>query len=147
VQQNSIFGFLGPNGAGKSTLLRLIAGLEEISSGEIAIAGKVVNQLEPADRDIAMVFQNYALYPHMTAYKNMAFGLTLRQMSKSEIDVRVREAAEILGITNDQLQRKPKELSGGQRQRVVIGRAWCFSRSYCSPMNQSRCWMSQFAQV
>jgi sn-glycerol 3-phosphate transport system ATP-binding protein len=112
---------LGPSGCGKSTLLRLIAGLEEISSGEIAIAGRVVNRLEPADRDIAMVFQNYALYPHMTAYKNMAYGLKMRGMPKDEIDRRVRSAAKILEL-DALLDRKPRQLSGGQRQRVAMGR-------------------------
>lgn len=112
---------LGPSGCGKSTLLRMIAGLESITSGEIAINGKVVNDLEPAKRDIAMVFQNYALYPHMTVYKNMAYGLKIRRMPKQEIDKRVRGAAQILGL-NDYLERKPRELSGGQRQRVAMGR-------------------------
>ena len=115
--------FVGPSGCGKSTTLRMVAGLEEISSGKISIDGRVVNDVPPKDRDIAMVFQNYALYPHMTVYKNMAFGLMLRKYPKPEIDQRVREAAQILGITDDQLQRKPKALSGGQRQRVAVGRA------------------------
>jgi multiple sugar transport system ATP-binding protein len=101
----------------------MVAGLEEISSGTISIDGKRVNDVPPKDRDIAMVFQNYALYPHMTVYKNMAFGLMLRKYPKAEIDQRVREAAQILGITDEQLQRKPKALSGGQRQRVAVGRA------------------------
>jgi len=114
---------VGPSGCGKSTTLRMIAGLEEISSGDIFIDGQRVNDVAPKDRDIAMVFQNYALYPHMTAYKNMAFGLMLRKYPKTEIDARVREAAQILGITDDQLQRKPRALSGGQRQRVAVGRA------------------------
>ena len=105
---------LGPSGCGKSTLLRLIAGLEIITAGEIAIDGKVVNKLEPADRDIAMVFQNYALYPHMSVYKNMAYGLKIRRMPKREIDKRVRSAAKILELT-DFLDRKPRQLSGGQR--------------------------------
>jgi sn-glycerol 3-phosphate transport system ATP-binding protein len=112
---------LGPSGCGKSTLLRLVAGLEEISGGEIAIEGRVVNRLEPADRDIAMVFQNYALYPHMTVYKNMAYGLKMRRMGKDEIDRRVRNAAKILELS-DLLDRKPRQLSGGQRQRVAMGR-------------------------
>jgi sn-glycerol 3-phosphate transport system ATP-binding protein len=112
---------LGPSGCGKSTLLRLVAGLEEISGGEIAIEGRVVNRLEPADRDIAMVFQNYALYPHMTVYKNMAYGLKMRRMDKDEIDRRVRNAAKILELS-DLLDRKPRQLSGGQRQRVAMGR-------------------------
>ena len=114
---------VGPSGCGKSTTLRMVAGLEEISSGNIFIDGKRVNDVPPKDRDIAMVFQNYALYPHMTVYKNMAFGLMLRKYPKAEINQRVREAAQILGITDEQLQRKPKALSGGQRQRVAVGRA------------------------
>ena len=113
---------VGPSGCGKSTTLRMVAGLEEISSGTISIDGKVVNDVPPKDRDIAMVFQNYALYPHMTVYENMAFGLKLRKYPKEEIDARVREAAQILGI-EDYLDRKPKALSGGQRQRVAVGRA------------------------
>ena len=114
--------FVGPSGCGKSTTLRMIAGLEEISGGELYIDDKLVNSVAPKDRDIAMVFQNYALYPHMTVYENMAFALKLRKVPKREIDRKVREAAEILGIT-EYLQRKPKALSGGQRQRVAIGRA------------------------
>lgn len=114
--------FVGPSGCGKSTTLRMIAGLEEISDGEIYIGEKLVNHVAPKDRDIAMVFQNYALYPHMNVYENMAFGLKLRKFSKAEIDKRVKDAAEILGLSN-LLARKPKELSGGQRQRVALGRA------------------------
>ena len=113
---------LGPSGCGKSTLLRMIAGLETITDGTIAIGGKVVNDVEPADRDIAMVFQNYALYPHMSVYDNMAYGLRNRGVPKREIEHRVREAAELLAI-GDFLKRKPRELSGGQRQRVAMGRA------------------------
>jgi multiple sugar transport system ATP-binding protein len=113
---------VGPSGCGKSTALRMIAGLEEPDSGTISIGDRVVNDLPPKDRDIAMVFQEYALYPHMSVYKNMAFGLKLRKFPKNEIDQRVREAAEILGI-QDLLDRKPKQLSGGQRQRVAVGRA------------------------
>ncbi|MCS7152170.1 MAG: sn-glycerol-3-phosphate ABC transporter ATP-binding protein UgpC [Endomicrobia bacterium] len=113
---------VGPSGCGKTTTLRMIAGLEEISEGKIYIDGKVVNNLHPKDRDIAMVFQNYALYPHMKVYDNMAFGLRIRGYSKKEIDMRVQEAAEILGIKH-LLNRYPKELSGGQRQRVAVGRA------------------------
>ena len=117
---------VGPSGCGKSTTLRMIAGLEEISSGTITIGGRVVNEVPPKDRDIAMVFQNYALYPHMTVYKNMAFGLQLRRrelrLSKAEIDRKVRETADLLGI-RDLLKRRPKALSGGQRQRVAVGRA------------------------
>jgi len=112
---------LGPSGCGKSTVLRMIAGLEVITKGDIAIDGKVVNQLEPADRDIAMVFQNYALYPHMTVFKNMAYGLKIRRMPKNEIKKRVHNAAEILELT-EFLDRKPRQLSGGQRQRVAMGR-------------------------
>src|SRR5688500_2208954 len=113
---------LGPSGCGKSTLLRMVAGLETITAGEIAIGGRVVNNLEPKDRDIAMVFQNYALYPHMSVYDNMAYGLRIRGLSKSEIDVRVQKAAAILELSNF-LERKPRQLSGGQRQRVAMGRA------------------------
>lgn len=113
---------VGPSGCGKSTTLRMIAGLEEISSGEILIDGRIVNNLPPKDRDIAMVFQNYALYPHMTVYENMAFGLKLKKIDKKEIDLRVKESAKILGLEN-YLDRKPKALSGGQRQRVAVGRA------------------------
>ncbi len=113
---------VGPSGCGKSTTLRMVAGLEEISEGELYIDGQLMNDVEPKNRDIAMVFQSYALYPHMTVYDNMAFPLKLRKMSKEEIDRRVKEAAEILDITQ-YLDRKPKALSGGQRQRVAIGRA------------------------
>ena len=113
---------VGPSGCGKSTTLRMIAGLEEISEGDLLIGDKRMNDVEPKDRDIAMVFQNYALYPHMTVYENMAFSLQLRKTPKDEIDRKVREAAEILDITS-YLERKPKALSGGQRQRVAIGRA------------------------
>ena len=114
--------FVGPSGCGKSTLLRTIAGLEEADQGDISIGGKVVNALSPSDRGIAMVFQSYALYPHMSVYENMAFGLKLARADKAEIDARVRAAATVLNIT-DYLDRKPKALSGGQRQRVAIGRA------------------------
>ncbi len=113
---------VGPSGCGKSTALRLLAGLEEITSGEIKIGDRVVNDVAPKDRDIAMVFQSYALYPHMSVYDNMAFGLKLRKTPKDEIDNRVKEAADILGIGN-LLDRKPRQLSGGQRQRVALGRA------------------------
>ena len=114
--------FVGPSGCGKSTLLRVIAGLEEADAGEVSIGGRGVNALSPSDRGIAMVFQSYALYPHMSVYENMAFGLKLAKADKAEIDRRVRGAAETLNIT-DYLDRKPKALSGGQRQRVAIGRA------------------------
>ena len=121
IRDGEFIVILGPSGCGKSTVLRLIAGLEELSSGGIAIDGRVVNRLEPPDRDIAMVFQNYALYPHMNVYRNMAYGLKIRGMSKDEIDRRVRRAADILELS-DLLDRKPRHLSGGQRQRVAMGR-------------------------
>ncbi len=114
--------FVGPSGCGKSTNLRMLAGLEEITAGEILIGDRIVNDVPPKDRDIAMVFQSYALYPHMSVYDNMAFGLKLRKVDKAEIDRRVKEAAEILGL-GALLDRKPKALSGGQRQRVAVGRA------------------------
>jgi multiple sugar transport system ATP-binding protein len=113
---------VGPSGCGKSTTLRMVAGLEEISSGTIRIGDRIVNDVPPKNRDIAMVFQNYALYPHMTVYKNMAFGLKLRKMPKAEIHQRVIQASKILDIEH-LLERKPKQLSGGQRQRVAVGRA------------------------
>ena len=122
IKDKEFIVFVGPSGCGKSTTLRMVAGLEEISQGELKIDGEVVNNKSPKDRDIAMVFQNYALYPHMTVYDNMAFGLKLRKYDKVEIDRRVNEAGEILGLT-DFLQRKPADLSGGQRQRVAMGRA------------------------
>ncbi|MCM2297074.1 sn-glycerol-3-phosphate ABC transporter ATP-binding protein UgpC [Rhodoferax sp.] len=122
VQDKEFAVLVGPSGCGKSTALRMIAGLESVSSGEIYIGDALVNDLEPKDRDIAMVFQNYALYPHMTVRENMGFGLKIRKLSQSEIDVRVQEASDILGL-NELLDRKPKELSGGQRQRVAVGRA------------------------
>ena len=114
--------FVGPSGCGKSTNLRMLAGLEEVSEGDILIGDRVVNDVPPKDRDIAMVFQSYALYPHMSVYDNMAFGLKLRKMPKAEIDRRVKEASDILGL-GSLLDRKPKALSGGQRQRVAVGRA------------------------
>jgi multiple sugar transport system ATP-binding protein len=122
IKDKEFMVFVGPSGCGKSTTLRMIAGLEEITGGTISIDGKVVNNVLPKDRDIAMVFQNYALYPHMTVYENMAFGLKLRKFPKAEIDQRVREAAVMLGL-DSYLERKPKALSGGQRQRVAVGRA------------------------
>ncbi|MCK4262355.1 sn-glycerol-3-phosphate ABC transporter ATP-binding protein UgpC [bacterium] len=122
VQDREFMIFVGPSGCGKSTTLRMIAGLEEITEGEIHIGGRLVNDVPPKERDIAMVFQNYALYPHMNAYNNMAFGLKLRKFPKREIDKRVKEASEILGIS-ELLDRKPKALSGGQKQRVAVGRA------------------------
>lgn len=121
IADKEFFILVGPSGCGKSTTLRMIAGLEEVSDGEIWIEEKKVNEIPPKDRDIAMVFQNYALYPHMSVYDNMAFGLKLRGYSKKEIDVRVKEAGEILNLS-ELLTRKPKELSGGQRQRVAVGR-------------------------
>ena len=122
IQDKEFMVFVGPSGCGKSTTLRMIAGLEEISDGTLRIGERVVNDVPPKDRDIAMVFQNYALYPHMNVYENMAFGLRLRKTPKADIDKRVREAARILQIEH-LLARKPKELSGGQRQRVALGRA------------------------
>ena len=122
IQDKEFIVFVGPSGCGKSTTLRMIAGLEDITEGECSIDGRVVNDVAPKDRDIAMVFQNYALYPHMTVYDNMAFGLKLRKYSKDDIDKRVQEAAEILGL-KEFLERKPADLSGGQRQRVAMGRA------------------------
>ncbi|MET1031585.1 ABC transporter ATP-binding protein [Domibacillus tundrae] len=122
IQDKEFIVFVGPSGCGKSTTLRMIAGLEEISKGDFYIDDRRVNDVAPKDRDIAMVFQNYALYPHMTVYDNMAFGLKLRKMPKEEIKQRVDNAAQILGLT-DYLKRKPKALSGGQRQRVALGRA------------------------
>ena len=113
---------VGPSGCGKSTLLRMVAGLEVITAGEISIGGRVVNQLEPAERDIAMVFQNYALYPHMSVYDNMAYGLKIAKVPKADIELRVQKAAKILEL-GELLQRKPRQLSGGQRQRVAMGRA------------------------
>jgi len=114
---------VGPSGCCKSTLMRMIAGLESVTAGNISIGDRVVNQLEPADRDIAMVFQNYALYPHMNVFDNMAYGLKIRRLPKAEIEQRVSKAAAILELTQDQLSRKPRQLSGGQRQRVAMGRA------------------------
>src|SRR5947199_8230974 len=113
---------VGPSGCGKSTLLRMIAGVETVTAGEIRIGERVVNDIEPSERDIAMVFQNYALYPHMRVYDNMAFGLKMRKFDRADIAKRVQEAAEILGI-QELLRRKPRQLSGGQRQRVALGRA------------------------
>ena len=122
IEDKEFIVLVGPSGCGKSTTLRMVAGLEDISDGELYIDGKLMNDMAPKDRDIAMVFQNYALYPHMSVYDNMAFSLKLRKVPKAEIDKKVREAAEILDITQ-YLERKPKALSGGQRQRVAIGRA------------------------
>ena len=122
VKDREFVVFVGPSGCGKSTTLRVIAGLEEISKGDILIGEKRVNDMPPKDRDIAMVFQNYALYPHLSVYDNLAFGLKVRKLPKAEIKKRVQEAAGILGI-QEYLDRKPKALSGGQRQRVAVGRA------------------------
>ena len=122
IEDKEFLVLVGPSGCGKSTTLRMIAGLDDITSGNISIDGQVVNRVPPKDRDIAMVFQSYALYPHMTVYENMAFGLKLRKYPRAEIDERVRNAAEILGL-QDCLDRRPKALSGGQRQRVAVGRA------------------------
>lgn len=122
IKDREFLVLVGPSGCGKSTTLRMVAGLEEISEGSIKIGDRVVNDVPPKDRDIAMVFQNYALYPHMTVYQNMAFGLQLRKFPKDEIDKRVRDAAKILSIENF-LDRKPRAMSGGQRQRVAVGRA------------------------
>ncbi|MDM5336825.1 sn-glycerol-3-phosphate ABC transporter ATP-binding protein UgpC [Fictibacillus enclensis] len=122
IKDKEFIVFVGPSGCGKSTTLRMIAGLEDISEGDLVIGDRVVNDVAPKDRDIAMVFQNYALYPHMNVYDNMAFGLKLRKFSKEEIEKRVKEAARILGL-EQYLDRKPKALSGGQRQRVALGRA------------------------
>lgn len=122
IKDREFIVFVGPSGCGKSTTLRMIAGLEDITGGELVIDGKLMNDVEPKDRDIAMVFQNYALYPHMTVFDNMAFGLQLRKYPKKEIKDKVENAAQILGLT-DYLDRKPAALSGGQRQRVALGRA------------------------
>src|SRR5512138_2163374 len=122
VEDHEFLVLVGPSGCGKSTVLRLIAGLEDVTAGTIRIGGRVVNDVAPKDRDIAMVFQSYALYPHLTVHDNLAFGLKLRKLPKEEIKRRVKEAADILGI-QDLLERKPRQLSGGQRQRVAVGRA------------------------
>src|SRR5438128_170826 len=122
VPDRDFLALVGPSGCGKTTTLRMLAGLEEISEGRIYIGDRMVNQVPPRDRDVAMVFQSYALYPHMSVYENMAFGLSLRKMAKAEIQRRVNEAAAILGI-EELLKRKPRQLSGGQRQRVALGRA------------------------
>src|SRR6187397_1720550 len=122
IKDGEFIVIVGPSGCGKSTLLRMVAGLERITGGEVAIGDRVVNELEPKDRDIAMVFQNYALYPHFSVYENMAYGLKIRGMSKADIDQRVQKAAKILELGTF-LQRRPRQLSGGQRQRVAMGRA------------------------
>ena len=139
IKDREFIVLVGPSGCGKSTTLRMVAGLEEITEGELYIDGKLMNDVAPKDRDIAMVFQNYALYPHMTVYDNMAFSLKLKKVPKAEIDRKVKEAAEILDITQ-YLNRKPKALSGGQRQRVAIGRAIVRSRCPTStPSSATRC--------
>ena len=122
IEQGKLIGLLGPSGSGKTTILRMIAGLEDITSGEIYIGDKKVNDVHPKDRDIAFVFQSYALYPHMTVRENIAFGLKMRKIDKATIEKKVQEAAEILDL-GEYLDRKPKQLSGGQRQRVALGRA------------------------
>ncbi|MCK4276929.1 MAG: ATP-binding cassette domain-containing protein, partial [Phycisphaerae bacterium] len=122
IRDEEFIVLVGPSGCGKSTTLRMIAGLEEVTTGTVKIGDRIVNDVPPKDRDIAMVFQNYALYPHMTVYKNLAFALKLRRFARKEIDVRVRKTAGTLGI-EELLARKPKALSGGQRQRVALGRA------------------------
>ena len=122
IEDKEFIVFVGPSGCGKSTTLRMVAGLEDITEGELYIDGKLVNEVHPKDRNIAMVFQSYALYPHMSVYENMAFGLKIKRMPKQEIDKRIQDAADILGL-KPYLKRKPKELSGGQRQRVALGRA------------------------
>src|SRR5436309_8914560 len=122
IRDKEFLVLVGPSGCGKTTTLRMVAGLESITSGEVVIGNRVVNELPPMDRDIAMVFQNYALYPHMSVYDNMAFGLKMRKFGKDEIEKRVRHAADILGI-QALLERRPRQLSGGQRQRVALGRA------------------------
>ena len=143
IEDKEFIIFVGPSGCGKSTTLRMIAGLEDITSGELKIGDRVVNDVEPKDRDIAMVFQNYALYPHMTVYDNMAFGLKLRKVPKDQIDKMVREAAKILDL-EPLLDRKPKALSGGQRQRVAMGRAIVRTRRYSLWMNHFPTWMLNF---
>ena len=122
IKDNEFVILVGPSGCGKSTVLRMIAGLEEVTKGEILIGNKLVNDIPPKDRDIAMVFQSYALYPHMTVFENMSFGLRLRNFSKEDIKKRVEDAAKVLGIS-ELLKRRPRQLSGGQRQRVAMGRA------------------------
>ena len=122
IQDREFFVLLGPSGCGKTTILRMIAGLEDPTAGAITIDGTVANGVAPGDRDIAMVFQNYALYPHMSVYENLAFGLRLRKVARAEIDARVKEVAETLELSGS-LKRNPDELSGGQRQRVAVGRA------------------------
>ena len=122
IEDGALMVLVGPSGCGKTTLLRMVAGLEEVTEGEIRIGDRVINDVEPKNRDLAMVFQNYALYPHMTCYENMAFGLKLRRLPKKEIDRRVRQTAHTLGLS-EQLKKKPRSLSGGQRQRVAMGRA------------------------
>jgi multiple sugar transport system ATP-binding protein len=139
IEDKEFLVFVGPSGCGKSTSLRMLAGLEEISEGTIRIGDRIVNDVPPKDRNIAMVFQSYALYPHMSVYDNMAFGLKLRKTPKADIDRRVKEAAGLLGIEN-LLDRKPKQLSGGQRQRVALGPSFA-SRPCSSWTSPFRTWM------
>lgn len=136
--------FVGPSGCGKTTALRLLAGLEELTKGTIKISERVVNDVPPKDRDIAMVFQSYALYPHLTVYENLAFGLKLRKTPKSEIKRRVGDAAEILGIT-DYMNRKPRQLSGGSASEWRLGGQSCASRRFSSSTNRSPTWMQNCA--
>ena len=144
VKDGEFIVIVGPSGCGKSTLMRMVAGLESVTSGEILIDDQVVNHLEPAERDIAMVFQNYALYPHMTVFENMAYGLKIRKFSKEEIKKRVDAAAQILELGH-LLDRRPRALSGGQRQRVAMGRAIVREpRSSCST-SRCRTWMPSCA--
>lgn len=143
IEDKEFIILVGPSGCGKSTTLRMIAGLEDISKGELYIGDMLANDVAPKDRDIAMVFQNYALYPHMTVYDNMAFGLKLRKTPKEEIKERVQEAARILGI-EQYLDRKPKALSGGQRQRVALGRAIIVTLRYSYLTNHYLTWTQSF---
>lgn len=136
--------FVGPSGCGKSTLLRMIAGLDTITSGELRIGGRRVNELAPGERDVAMVFQSYALYPHLDVADNLGFGLRLARVPKLEARKRIEEVARLLQIEH-LLQRKPRELSGGQRQRVAIGRAWCVSRGSSCLTSRCRTWMRRCA--
>lgn len=138
IKHNEFVVLVGPSGCGKSTILRMIAGLEDITEGEITIAGRVVNELAPKERDIAMVFQDYGLYPHLTAFRNMSLGLEMQKLFFAEIVKRVHGAADILNI-KELLDRKPQQLSGGQRQRVAMGRALSFAVQMCScSMNRCR---------
>jgi len=139
IADGELMVLVGPSGCGKTTALRMLAGLEELDSGDIVIDGEVVNDLEPRDRDVAMVFQNYALYPHLSVFQNMAFGLRLHHEAKDEIERRVREAARVLEL-EELLERKPKQLSGGQRQRVAMAGPSCASRKSSSWTSRSPTW-------